>query len=76
MLHQPPPTHRARVRLRRLRLIRNLPVPRVAAAIVRSVEKDRTYLRMPKRAAVFPVIAAVPRQIGRALLAGIDRSTT
>ncbi len=76
MLHKHPPTHRAMVRLRRLRLIRQLPASRVAAAIVASVEKDRTYLRMPKRAAAFPIIAAVPRQIGRVLLAGIDRRTT
>ena len=76
MLHQHPPTHRAMVRLRRLRLIRNLPPARVAGAIVQSVEKDRTYLRMPKRAAAFPILAAVPRQVGRLLLAGIDRRST
>lgn len=76
MLHAHPPTHRAMVRLRRLRLVRNLPASRVAAAIVRSVEKDRNYLRMPKRAAAFPIVAALPRQIGRLLLAGIDRRTS
>ncbi|MEY2468006.1 MAG: hypothetical protein QOF21_704 [Actinomycetota bacterium] len=76
MLHSHGPTHRSMVRLRALRLIRHLPPERVAAAIVRAIEKDRTYLRMPKRAAAFPVVAALPRQIGRVLLAGVDRSPT
>lgn len=73
MLHAHGPTHRSMVRLKHLRLIRHLPVPRVSAAIVRAVEKDSTYLRMPKRAAAFPVVAALPRQMGRLLLAGVDR---
>ncbi len=75
MLHSHGPTHRSMVRLRQLRLIRHLPVPRVAAAIIRAVEKDSNYLRMPKRAAAFPVVAALPRQMGRLLLAGVDRSS-
>jgi len=75
MLHAHGPTHRSMVRLKHLRLVRHLPVPRVAAAIVRAVEKDSTYLRMPKRAAAFPVVAALPRQMGRLLLAGVDRSS-
>ncbi len=58
-------------RLRSLRLIRHLPPERVAAAIVRAVERDKTYLRMPKRAAAFPIVAALPRQLGRVLLAGV-----
>lgn len=75
MLHAHGPTHRSMVRLKHLRLVRHLPVPRVAAAIVRAVEKDHTYLRMPKRAAPFPIVAALPRQMGRLLLAGVDRSS-
>lgn len=74
MLHAHGPTHRSMVRLRQLRLIRHLPVPRVAAAIVRAVEKDHTYLRMPKRAAAFPIVTNLPRQMGKVLLAGVDRS--
>ena len=76
MLHSHGPTHRSMVRLRALRLIRHLPPERVAAAVVHAVEKDRTYLRMPKRAAAFPIIATLPRQFGRVLLAGVDRSPT
>lgn len=77
MLDEHPPTHRAMVRLRRIRLIptRGFSSARVAAAIVRAAEKDDLYLRMPKRAAAFPIMAAMPRQIGRLLLAGIDRKT-
>ena len=75
MLHAYGPSHRAMVRLRRLRLIRHLDVPFVVAAIVRAMERDDVYLRMPKRAAAFPIIAALPRQLGRVLLAGIDRKS-
>ncbi len=74
MLHSHGPTHRSMVRLKHLRLIRHLPPSRVAGAIVRAVERDSTYLRMPKRAAGFPIVAALPRQVGRVLLAGINRS--
>jgi hypothetical protein len=42
--------------------------------IVRAVQRDATYLRMPKRAAAFPIVSALPRQMGRVLLAGVDRS--
>ncbi len=66
------PMHRSLDRLRALRLVKELPPERVARAIVRAVERDDTYLRMPKRAAAFPVIATVPRQLGRVLLAGVD----
>jgi short-subunit dehydrogenase len=72
-LHTHAPTHRSMQRLRMLRLIRHIDPSRVAAAVTRMIERDATYLRMPKRAAAFPIIAAVPRQIGRVLLAGIDR---
>ena len=76
MLHSHGPTHRTMVRLRKLRLIRHLPAPRVAASIVRAIENDHIYLRMPKRAAAFPIVTAIPRQVGRVLLAGVDRSPT
>ncbi len=75
-LHTHPPTDRSLQRLRTLRLIRHLPSERVARAIVRAVERDATYLRMPKRAAGFPIVAALPRQIGSVLLAGVDRTST
>ncbi|MDP1793025.1 MAG: SDR family NAD(P)-dependent oxidoreductase [Acidimicrobiales bacterium] len=70
-LHTHGPTHNSMNRLRALRLIRHLPSERVAAAIVRTVERDNTYLRMPKRAAAFPVVTNLPRQMGRVLLAGV-----
>jgi short-subunit dehydrogenase len=70
------PMHRSLDRLRALRLVVSLPSERVARAIVRAVERDATYLRMPKRAAAFPIITTLPRQVGRLLLAGVDRSST
>jgi hypothetical protein len=73
-LHTHAPTDRSMERLRSLRLIRHLPSERVARAIVRAVQRDATYLRMPKRAAAFPIVSALPRQMGRVLLAGVDRS--
>jgi short-subunit dehydrogenase len=75
-LHSHGPTHRSLERLRTLGLVRELTPERVARAIVRAVERDATYLRMPKRAAPFAAIASLPRQVGNALLAGVDRSPT
>jgi short-subunit dehydrogenase len=69
------PTHRSLERLRKLHLVANLSAERAARAIVRAVQRDATYLRMPKRAAAFPVISTLPRQVGRVLLAGVDRKT-
>ena len=66
------PMHRSLQRLRALHLVVSLPPDRVARAIVRAVERDDTYLRMPKRAAAFPILATLPRQAGRLLLAGVD----
>jgi short-subunit dehydrogenase len=66
------PMHRSLDRLRLLRLLKELPSERVARAIVHAVERDATYLRMPKRAALFPVVATLPRQLGRVLMAGVD----
>jgi short-subunit dehydrogenase len=66
------PMHRSLDRLRTLRLLKELPPERVARAIVRAVERDATFLRMPKRAAAFPVIATLPRQLGRVLMTGVD----
>jgi short-subunit dehydrogenase len=75
-LHTHAPTDRSMARLRTLHLIRHLPSERVATAIVRAVARDATYLRMPKRAAAFPIVAALPRQMGRVLLAGVDRRSS
>jgi short-subunit dehydrogenase len=74
-LHTHGPTDRSLERLRKLRLTRNLSTERVARAIVRAVERDATTLRMPKRAAAFPMMTALPRQAARALLAGVDRTS-
>jgi uncharacterized protein len=71
-LHTYGPTDRALARVGQLKLTRHLSTERVARAIVRAVEGDATTLRMPKRAAGFPMLTALPRRIGRALLTGVD----
>jgi short-subunit dehydrogenase len=71
-LHTYGPTDRALARLTRLKLTRFLSSERVARSIVRAVARDATTLRMPKRAAAFPFVTALPRNIGRALLKGVD----
>jgi short-subunit dehydrogenase len=74
-LHTYGPTDRSLARLRKLRLTRDLTSERVARAIVRAVERDATTLRMPKRAAAFPMVTALPRHAARVLLAGVDRTS-
>lgn len=71
-LHTYGPTDRALARVTKLRLTRHLSTERVARTIVRAVERDATTLRMPKRAAGFPMVTALPRRVGRALMRGVD----
>jgi len=71
-LHTYGPTDRALARVTKLRLTRHLSTERVARTIVRAVERDSSTLRMPKRAAAFPMVTALPRRVGRALLKGVD----
>jgi len=52
-------------RSEQLRLQRMLPVDEVATAIRAAIESDKSHVRLPRRAAAFPMIANIPRRIGR-----------
>jgi short-subunit dehydrogenase len=70
-LHAYPPTERAVTRVRRLRLVKELEVEPVAARIVAAVAGDKRHVRMPARAALFPLLVEAPRRITEWLLAGV-----
>jgi len=65
------PTAKSFERAYRLRAGVKLPRERVADDVVRAVQKDRRHLRVPKRSALFPLIAEVPRRAGEIMLTGI-----
>jgi len=54
-------------RSEKLRLQRLLSVSEVAAAVRRGVESDAAHVRLPRRAAAFPMIVNIPRRISRIL---------
>lgn len=55
----------------KLRLIVDIPRERVADAIVDAVRKGRSHIRLPKRAAAFPLLAEAPRRVSDVLLTGV-----
>ncbi len=55
----------------KLRLIVDIPKERVAEAIVDAVRKGRSHIRLPKRAAAFPLLAEAPRRVSDVLLTGV-----
>jgi uncharacterized protein len=65
------PTRRALARLERLHLSVDLDMARVTDAVVRGIERDRRHVRLPRRDALFPMIAEAPRRITEWLLAGV-----
>lgn len=66
------PARRAVGRFETLRLSYDLPVERVVACTVDAITNDRRHLRLPRRAATFPMIVELPRRIGEAILTGVD----
>jgi short-subunit dehydrogenase len=65
------PTQRAFRRLARLRLSVDLDVDAVVDALVDAIERERRHVRMPKRDALFPLLAEAPRRMTEWLLAGV-----
>ena len=55
----------------KLKLIVDIPREQVAGAIVEAVRKGRSHIRLPKRAAAFPLLAEAPRRISDLLLTGV-----
>ena len=65
------PTRRALARLERMRLAFDLDPAVVVAAIADAIEHDTRHVRLPKRAALFPIIVEVPRRLTELILAGV-----
>ncbi|MDQ1402330.1 MAG: uncharacterized protein QOG03_646 [Actinomycetota bacterium] len=65
------PTAASFQRMFNIRLLRRLSAPEVAQAVVSAVQKDRPFVRLPRRAALFPAIANLPQWTTRYLLAGV-----
>jgi short-subunit dehydrogenase len=57
------PTRRALDRYRKLRLQVDVQPDDVVNALVRAIERNQRYLRMPLRNAPFPILAELPRQL-------------
>jgi len=67
-----PPTLRALARLERLHLAVDLRMDAVADALVDAVERGRRHVRLPRRDALFPLLAEAPRRMTEWLLAGVS----
>ncbi len=65
------PTAKAFQRFYRMRLAVDVPREKVADAVVEAVQKDRRHVRIPKRAAFFPILCEVPRRTAEVLLTGV-----
>lgn len=66
------PARRAVGRFEMLRLSYDLPVERVVERTVAAIAGDRRYVRLPRRAAAFPMMVELPRRIGETILTGVD----
>lgn len=67
-----PATMKAFTRFRRLQLLPNVPKERVAKEVVAAIESGRQCVRLPRRAAVFPMARAFPQRAVNLLTRGID----
>lgn len=67
------PFHRSFDRLRALRLAPDTPVDRLAAAVVRGVQRGTRTVWLPRRAAPFVGFVEAPRKIVRAALSRVPR---
>jgi short-subunit dehydrogenase len=65
------PTRRALARLERLHLSVDLDQAVVVDALVGAIEREKRHVRLPKRAALFPMIVETPRRLTEILLAGV-----
>lgn len=66
-----PPTARSFRRLLRLQLLTETGPEEVAGKIVMAVQRNQRHVRLPRRAALFPVLAEAPRRALELLLAGL-----
>ena len=69
------PTAKSFERAYRLRAGVKVPRERVAEDVVRAVQKERRHVRVPKRTALFPLIAEAPRRFTEIMLTGIPHQS-
>lgn len=69
------PAKRSLGRLELLRLSYDLDVDTVVDATLDAVRRNRRHVRLPKRAATFPLLAEAPRRMSEWLLTGVDHHT-
>ena len=67
-----PPVAKAFTRFRRMQLLPNVSRERVAKEVVAAIETGRQCVRLPKRAALFPMARAFPQRAVNLLTRGID----
>lgn len=65
------PTYESFRRFERLQMLVDIPVEKLAAAVVDGVRKDRKHVRLPARAAGFALLTEVPRRATELLLTGV-----
>jgi uncharacterized protein len=65
------PTAAAFRRFYRMRLMVDVPREKVADEVVEAVQKGRKHVRLPKRAALFPMLCEAPRRVTELILSGV-----
>jgi uncharacterized protein len=71
VINQFEPARRSFNRFRRLQLVPNISADRVADAIVDAVRTESRHVRLPRRAAVYPMLHEVPQRLIELTLTGI-----
>lgn len=65
------PTAKSFQRGYRLRIMVDVPREKVADEVVEAVQKGRRHVRVPKRGALFPMLAEAPRRTAEVVLTGV-----
>lgn len=66
-----PSVERSFTRMRRLQMLPEVPVTRVARSVADAMERGRASVRLPRRAAAYPVLRGLPQQMVDLLLRDI-----
>jgi len=70
------PTAKAFQRFYRMRLMIEVPREKVADEVVEAVQKGRRHVRLPKRAALFPMLVEAPGRTAELMLTGVPHRMT
>ena len=65
------PTANSLRRFYRTRFVIDVPREKVADEVVKAVQKGRRHVRIPRRAALFPMLVEAPRRATELLLTGV-----